>query len=159
MSLLATVPALVVLASIGSAGCTESWSPSGPGEAVVGPEGGAVRGVGGIEVSIPPGALEKDVVIRLSVAQPPALALPAGDEPERFASLTPHGLTFDVPITVRIPTQRDDVRVVHHLDGPLDSTWEEISGVVTDGSTVSWQTRTFSVYATAARPDVSTSQR
>ena len=145
--LLVGAPALVAIMSVG---CTESGAPSGPGEAVVGPEGGAVRGLGGVFVSIPPGALKKDVVIRLALVDPPAAALPAGNEPERFTALTPHGLTFELPITVRVPTERDDVRVVHHLDSPSDDTWEEVSGVVANGKTVSWQTRTFSVYATAA---------
>lgn len=138
--------------------CTDANGPSGPGEAIVGPEGGAVRGVGGVTVSIPPGALKEDVIIRLALVDPPPTALPVGNEPEHFAALTPHGLTFDLPITVRVRTDRDDVRVVHHLTDPSDDTWEEITDVVSDGKSVSWQTRTFSVYATAARADASTSR-
>src|SRR5712691_4326787 len=71
----------------------------------IGAAGGTVSGPGGAQIVVPAGALSSDVDLAIAQSSagapafPPAGASSAGTV---FAA-TPHGTTFAVPVTVRIP--------------------------------------------------------
>lgn len=111
---------LPIVLSFALAGCS-SASPRDPdrtpaAEALVGPSGGDV-GRDGFVVSIPAGALEADVLLRVT----PAPAAPDGLGPVGAAfDLTPAGVSFAAPVTLRFPANaanRGASIFVRRLDG------------------------------------------
>ena len=93
------------------AGPTDGGGPADAGNndggtaSLVGPEGGTVKGWYGAEVTVPAGALPSSVLIGVerdgtgAPAWPGAVAFSAGAP----YAITPHGTSFSVPATVRIP--------------------------------------------------------
>lgn len=95
---------LIVLAAAANCGKSKAKQDAG-GESVtvtIGEEGGEVDGPGGVGLTIPPGALDSDVEITVSVTTSGFESLPAVSDGAVFA-FEPHGLTFNVPVTIRIP--------------------------------------------------------
>lgn len=95
---------LVLSAGIGCSNKSNAASDAGLASVTVtvGQEGGDVAGPAGVGLSIPPGALDEDVEITVSVTTSGYEALPAVSEGAVF-SFEPHGLTFNVPVTISIP--------------------------------------------------------
>jgi hypothetical protein len=92
--------AVVVVAIV--AGCG-GGSTTGPGSAIIGPNGGQLI-AGGIIVIVPPGALPTEftlVVAPLSAAQ--VLAPPGGLTVMSAAQFEPEGLAFALPVTITFP--------------------------------------------------------
>ncbi len=102
---------LVLALGLGSAGCPSARSapvaPILPGEtasALIGPAGGTIE-VGTMQVSIPPGALTSAQEIRVIVESTGAPGAFTGFSP--VVRFEPEGMTFAVPVEVRIPFEGD----------------------------------------------------
>ena len=99
-------PALVLLGAVSSAalGCESESSGAPPGvvSASIGPEGGALVGLDGVRVDVPPGAL--GVAVELTLRASAGAPAPAG---AAFVStpwtLEPVWLEFARPLTVTFP--------------------------------------------------------
>ena len=91
----------------GGGGGDEAPPPAGT---LVGPAGGTVEGPNGARLLIPAGALATNVAIAIEQSPAGAPALPG-----RIAAvgatfaLTPHGTTFDLPVTLTLPFDRKSV--------------------------------------------------
>ena len=97
--------ALVMLAASGGcSGKSKANHDAGPESVTVtvGQEGADVEGPSGVELSIPPGALDEDVEITISVPSSGFEVLPAVADSVVFA-FEPHGLQFNIPVTISIP--------------------------------------------------------
>lgn len=148
-----------------SCSSSESGSDDGanrPGEPAserVGPTGGVVT-ASGASVDIPGGALGQEVEIEVSTVDLSALAaLPMGAEPisDAFA-FTPHGQTFDSPVTISIPlTSTTGEGMMFRLPHPGASTWETVEADIRDGAATA-TTNQFSVYVVATCPDCAAPQ-
>lgn len=75
------------------------------GSAPIGPDGGTVSGVYGAQVIVPAGALATNTEIGISrdSSKAPLFALENTNSAGAAYELTPHGTTFALPVTVRIP--------------------------------------------------------
>lgn len=75
------------------------------GSASIGPAGGTVNGFYGAQIVVPAGALASTVTIGLSrdSTNSPAFAVTSTDAVGATYELTPHGQSFTVPVTLRIP--------------------------------------------------------
>lgn len=94
-----------VLAVLLLAGCSSVPSP-----VTIGPAGGLVR-VDGVELDVPPGALETEVQIVIERVAVPAGYRASGDAAFRFR---PEGLHFRAPLTVRFDLEAGDEDAVVH---------------------------------------------
>lgn len=81
-----------------------STNPNGTAQAVIGPAGGTLNGPDGLQIVIPAGALANPVTIqvRRSPATAPSLAA-IGLASGAVYEITPHGLQFSQPVTIRFP--------------------------------------------------------
>ncbi|MBQ5946806.1 N-acetylmuramoyl-L-alanine amidase [Massilia sp. ST3] len=84
---------------------TGTPSTSAPtASASIGPSGGTVGIPGGASVTIPPGALTTPVTITVSeLANHPSTLPPGGKHVGKVYSFEPHGLVFQVPVTLNLP--------------------------------------------------------
>jgi alpha-tubulin suppressor-like RCC1 family protein len=97
--------AVALLAACGGGG-DGGATPQPPASVTqtVGSSGGTIAGPNGIELTIPPDALAADAAITIALDSAGAPALPPGGRPiAPMVSITPHGTTFAVPVTLRIP--------------------------------------------------------
>lgn len=83
----------------------DTTEPLDGGQLGIGPSGGTVRGPGGAEVIVPAGALSTFVEISIDeVATSTPSFPPSGiDAIGALYAFTPHGRTFDLPVTIRVP--------------------------------------------------------
>lgn len=118
---------IVILAAACS---SNNKSQSDAGQAsvtvTVGQEGGEVAGPNGVGLSIPPGALDQDVEITISVTTTGFETLPAVSEGEVFA-FEPHGLTFNSPVTISIPHSSSVPDEVAMYTASLGSDWSKLT--------------------------------
>ena len=96
----ASALALITLASCGGNGTDTPTANS----AVIGAAGGVVTGPDGTQVVVPAGALDQPVTIRIarssSGAPDPLDAYPVSGA---IYEITPHDVSFNVPVTIRVP--------------------------------------------------------
>jgi|GEM_PF-2146633 len=95
----------------GAGGIAFPFPPPGPvtpppseGSATIGPEGGVVQGPDGVQVTVPAGALEAPVTLRIARDDSGAPGLPA--DAQRLSpvyAFTPHGQQFALPVEIRLP--------------------------------------------------------
>ncbi len=135
------------------AGChgslIDSAQPSGSGS--IGLAGGVVRD-GAATLTIPPGALTRPTsIVMSSVATP--VPVPSGVVLQgAVRSLTPHGLPFTTPATLRLPISSGSVACqVLWLSGPGDTTWKLASGVALEGGMATLPLEHLSFYALVER--------
>ncbi|MCA9665175.1 MAG: hypothetical protein KC503_06290 [Myxococcales bacterium] len=137
---------VVFVASILLLGTLSACSDDG-GSDTIGPDGGTVS-VQGASVTIPAGALDKDVKIKVSQVSGLGATLPGGVTRLGDAfSFEPHGQTFLAPVTIKIAAPGSTVAV--RLDDRADSTWKRVDATFA-GDTATIQTSTFSIYAAAS---------
>ncbi|MEI6224066.1 MAG: hypothetical protein WCS72_04895 [Deltaproteobacteria bacterium] len=94
-----------ILCSLSLAACGGgSGDAATSSTAVIGPAGGTLTGPDGVQVIVPPGALNQATTIgiaRSAVGAPDPLdAYPVSGS---VYELTPHGVAFNVPVTIRAP--------------------------------------------------------
>ncbi len=100
-----TVPSLLALAlalPALAAGCQDTENSSAAISRVIGSEGGMIETNEGFQLIVPSGALSENVEITVEALE---------EDPANAAGpaylLTPEGLTFSVPVQVRLPLDSD----------------------------------------------------
>lgn len=136
-----------------AASCSDSKS-SGSKPATdssqIGSKGGVVT-AGDASVDVPAGALPSAKKIgvapsEVDVAPPDGYVL-AGPP----IAFTPHGLSFDVPVTLTLPyTATSAPLTVLRLEDEQDTTWEVMKGGKFSKGLATLEVSTFSIYAVAA---------
>ena len=111
--------------------------------------GGTLDGPGGTQLVVPAGALAQSTSVTVAQSGAGAPALPAGgiDVGSLFA-LTPHGTTFAVPATIRVPFDASrlgagEVPTLWKTNAAQDG-WEEVAGATVSGHVVQAQITSFS---------------
>ena len=150
---IAAAGALLALAACGGGGGGGGDGAGGAGATttsttVVGAAGGTVAGPNGVTLVIPPGALAGNVTITIEqtasgAPAPPASLTLAG----AMYAFTPHGTTFAVPVTMRLPFDRAMVPAGSRptlFKTDAQNQWQQVAGVTVDGDTVSAQVTGFS---------------
>ena len=113
--------------------------------ATVGAAGGTVVGPDDVRVVIPAGALSADTVITIRKSAAGAPALPASAalaKSPAIYELTPHGLHFDVPVAISMPSTSDPA-IDPVLMAQPGGAWEIVNSAAAGGR-VSWSTTHFS---------------
>ena len=118
--------------------------------ATVGSDGGSVSSASGVKVIVPAGAMSADTTIRIakdSTGAPvlPQWARPVGD----MLAITPHGGTFALPVTVRMPTPavllKDNERLYIAKAQP-GGEWEVLSDTLTKDGMLEASVSAFSFF-------------
>jgi hypothetical protein len=126
---------LAVLISLGLAGCSGGSASTGTADATIDQAGGTVKGPDGLEIVVPPGALDSPTTIRITRNAPsaPSLASIAPPKSDTY-EITPHGLAFHLPVTVRFPagTQLDPANP-QVLIAPQGGAWSRAAASVRSG--------------------------
>jgi len=140
--------ASLLLAACGGGSDGSSPPATNPGSAVVGAQGGTIRGEAGAEVRIPPDALPNERTIRIARDATDMPPLPPGTVLISDAwAITPHDTATRIPMTVRIPFDASLLRAGERpvvLKGSTDGQWQLIEDVTVEGSMVAVQVRSFS---------------
>lgn len=140
---------LMVLALAGCGGDVNDGGgtpPPASTKTTVGTAGGTVTGPDGVQVVIPPGALDKptDIGIARSSAGAPA------ELPEDYTAtaatpiyeFTPHDLVFNAPVTIRVPTAIGTPNAEVLMASPGED-WQ-VMGARVSGGFAEWQRNSFS---------------
>jgi hypothetical protein len=139
---LAGMLAALVLAGCGG-GRDDDVATAPQASATIGAAGGTLVGPDDVRVVVPAGALASDTVITVTRTAAGAPALPAsaaGTGP--VYAFTPHGLHFDQPVTISLPSTLDPA-VNPVLMAQPGQAWERVDAVA-DAGRVSWSTTHFS---------------
>ncbi len=135
-------------------GCEASPTESQPGTQEsfrVGPNGSQISLSDGAVLSIPEGALSKEITIQLDSVAPSTLTAALSSETTLVGQahrFLPHGTQFLEPIEVILPYQGAANRVLR-LDDESDTTWEVVPDAVFSEGRARFQTSSFSIYAVA----------
>jgi photosystem II stability/assembly factor-like uncharacterized protein len=135
--------------ALGGCGGGDSTPPPSEGQATIGAAGGIVQGPDGVQLVIPAGALTADTTLRIARSSSGAPELP--EEVRGSATvyeITPHGLRFEEPVTIRLPiTGAPDADTTVLVAEP-GGTWDSVAPVVESGylaiqrRSLSWYTHT-----------------
>src|SRR5688572_21140848 len=139
--------ALCLAISCSDSSPDDSPSPTGPTQ--IGSEGGTVS-AGEASVEVPEGALTAPTEITVATVEVEL------DAPEGYAlvgpaiAFTPHGLTFEEPVTLTLPySSSADALAVLRLDDEDDDSWEVVEGGTFDDGAATLEVNHFSIYAVA----------
>ena len=130
-------------------GGSDDPPPSAAVTLAIGAAGGTLDGPGGAQLVVPAGALNQATSITVTQSSSGAPALPSGgvDVGAMFA-LTPHGTTFAMPATIRVPfdASRLGAGEVPTLwkTNAAQTGWEEVPGATVSGNVVQAQITSFS---------------
>ncbi len=102
---------LLLAACGGGGGGSGDGTPGGTGSANVGTAGGSVTGADGVRLTVPAGALDSELTLRIArdTTGMNAALLGVAPDPSRSVDLsptyamTPHGTRFAAPVELRIP--------------------------------------------------------
>lgn len=128
-----TLGIALVLSACGG-GSTTPVNPT-DGTVVSGKDGGTVKGPDGVQVVIPPGALPADTKITIkksSAGAPPSpegFKLGTGGD---IYEITPHGVTFSSPVTIRLPLPAGATDPLVYVSEP-DTGWYPQATKVVNG--------------------------
>ncbi len=123
--------ALVGSAALALAACGGSSTPPPPPapvtQTISAAAGGTINGPGGVVLTIAPDALAADTAITIAIDDTGAPPLPAALTPLAvpMISLTPHGTTFSVPVTLSVPVPAGQELVVVKTNERRDG-WEAL---------------------------------
>jgi hypothetical protein len=144
-------------------GCSGSSNSTAAPSAVGGPAQTTtvtVNGPGGASVTVPPGASATPVAIAITQSPSTAPTLdPALPRLSSVYAVTPHGATFDIPVTVQIPfdtsnvTEDTDLIVLQAEEG---GPWKELPALLVDldAHTAQVDVTTFSYFIVTVRPTI-----
>ncbi|MBE2253025.1 MAG: hypothetical protein IAE78_26065 [Myxococcus sp.] len=107
-----------------------------------------VVGPGGVTVEVPGGALKAPAELSIATVTAGFPSLPGGAGPSVFA-LTPHGQTFEVPVTVTFPATTGQTRLLTAQPG---GDWVAVPGARRVGASIVAQVSHFSYFVAAASP-------
>ena len=145
---LAGVLMLFVVATLAACGGGDEAPPANSASAsvsaVIGPAGGTLTGPGGVQVVVPPGALDQPTTIgiaRSSAGAPTTLPedITAAGSIYEF---TPHDVTFNVPVIIRMPVPANATGADALMASP-GGDWQVQAATVT-GQVAEWQRNSFS---------------
>lgn len=133
----------VVVALLLSA-CGGGGGGSDKSTTTVGVAGGTVVGSNSLRVEIPAGALDSDVEIGVKVSSTGAPALPEGADPATTVyEFTPHGIAFNKPVTISLPSTNDPTVKPVMMAEQGDAGWTTVNATQS-GDRVTWQVMGFS---------------
>ncbi len=152
-----TVAALAVLVACGASKDGDddpqvpAQTPKPVTQTINAATGGTISGLNGVTLSIPPAALQADTAITIAfdaTGAPPLPTLPEGATlAAPMLSLTPHGTTFSVPVTLtllidpaKVPA---DATPLLFKTNPQRDGWEQI-GAMRTGNTLTAAITSFS---------------
>jgi hypothetical protein len=144
----------LLLATVLQAGCHGGGGGGGGGgekvTAVIGPAGGTVNGPDGVQVVVPAGALGQPTAIGIarSAAGAPALLPTQGPTGGGIYELTPHDLTFDAPVTIRMPVPPGS-QATEIFMAELGGDWG-VTAFTTSNGYAEWGRNTFSWFVNSA---------
>lgn len=102
----------------------------------IGPEGGSLETDSGLSVEVPAGAVADAVEFQVNEVSAASLGNPLAEEltvNSPIFELTPHGQTFDEPVTVRLPhTNADDFAFTVLLHSEDGETWAPMESIATE---------------------------
>jgi len=142
----------VLFATLALAACGGSDGdapPPGGATVSIGAAGGTLDGPGGAQLVVPAGALAQATSVTVAQTGAGAPALPAGDtDVGALFALTPHGTTFAVPATIRVPF---DASRLGAGETPMlwktnatQTGWEQVAGATVSGNLMQAQITSFS---------------
>lgn len=136
-----TLRALAALALAGLlAACGGSDAPPTEVSKTIGAAGGTLDGPDGVQLVVPPGALAQDTVLKIARVDGGGPAVPTGfDAVTPVYEFTPHGQTFLLPVTVRMPmASTAGVEFEDALMASPGEPWQAMSATVSGGM-AQWQ--------------------
>ncbi len=152
------VSASVACAAIllGTSGCSDDVAIGQRLTSLIPATGGTIETPFEVSLEVPAGALDAALEIGVAVADDLAAegyaAAPAfvtGDFLTNVV-LTPHGTTFDAPVTVRMPYTGDPSDyVLLRADDADDDSWEAVGPITFADGIATFEVRTFSAYTIA----------
>jgi hypothetical protein len=141
---------LVALALAGLVGCGSGSTAS----QAIGQSGGTITLESGASVQIPAGAVSKGVDVAIELVDDAAAqgwaALPDGVASADATSvvLTPHGTTFEKPVTVTMPSTLTGTEVILlQLDDEASTEWKPAGPITVGAGEISFDVMHFSVYS------------
>jgi PKD repeat protein len=153
--------ALAVLGGCGGGGGGGGASTPATQESAVSgtiaPNGGSLTASSGVQLSVPAGAVQQPTTLSVSpVAEVSAPALPTGGaKVGTILRLQPHGTTFSVPVTLRVPFDPALVPAgasVALFKAQPGGTFVEITPVTIEGNTLVVDISSFSYVTVMAKP-------
>lgn len=135
---------MLTLAGCGSSSHGDRGSSSGEdptssvSTTVSASSGGTVTGPDGVQLTIPANALGSDTQITIQKSTASAAPLALGDgtvlpiSTDAVYELLPHGVTFNTPVTVRIPVSGDMSAMTAYMSEP-DSGWYPVATTAGSG--------------------------
>lgn len=133
---------LLAMTTLAACGDRDAAAPANT--AVIGPAGGTLTGPDGVQVEVPPGALDQPTTIgiaRSSAGAPASLPediTPAGS----IYEFTPHDVIFKTPVTIRMPVPANATGAEALMASP-GGDWQVQQATVT-GHVAEWQRNSFS---------------
>lgn len=121
----------------------------GSAGSMIGPAGGVIESDDGAVLTIPPGALAGEAFITVRSVPTGDIAATVPDGAPYAGpvySFEPHGLTFDKPVTIQLPTDTR-ANTILRLDDLDDDSWELAPGGAFNDTSVEFETDHFSLYA------------
>ncbi|MEP7300674.1 MAG: hypothetical protein ABI699_04035 [Caldimonas sp.] len=116
---------------------------------MIGPAGGTVNGSAGSQVVVPANALAAPVSVGIAQTSTGARALPAGFvDPGLMFALTPHGTSFALPATIRVPFDSSlfpaGIAPVLYKTNAAQNGWDVVAGATVVGNAMQAQISSFS---------------
>ena len=145
--LFAAAFALVMFLALSGCGSSDSSDPVVAESATIGAAGGTLDGPDGVQLIIPAGALSEPVTIRIARTSAGAPQDPPGDYtlPGAIYEFTPHDLTFEAPVTIRMPAGSvpAGATVSPFTASPGETAWRRLEAGTSDGI-LTFETLSFS---------------
>ena len=149
------LPWIVGLA-VAACGGGDSSAPANIASASIGAAGGTVATASGAQVVVPAGALGAATTIAIERTSAGAPALPQGFVAAgAMFMLTPHGTSFNTPVTVSIPADPSIAPAGQTLalyKGNAAGDWERVPGATLSGATMTGQVSSFSPFIVGIVP-------
>jgi 6-phosphogluconolactonase (cycloisomerase 2 family) len=142
-ALMALGTAALIACGGGSSPPAPAPAPATSATAVIGPAGGTLTGPDGVQVIIPPGALNADTTIGIARSSEGAPPTPEAYPVAGYVyELTPHGVTFNSPVTVRAPLPAGAATPLVFMASQGEG-WKLLEAQVANGM-AEWQRNSFS---------------
>jgi hypothetical protein len=143
-------------ALLASSGCSDDIAAAQRLTSLIPATGGSIETPFGVSLEVPASALDAPLEIGVAIAEnlaaegyAAAPSFVAGDFVANVV-LTPHGTTFDAPVTVRVPYTGDPSDyVLLRADDADDDTWEAVGPITFADGIATFQVTTFSAYTIA----------
>lgn len=128
--------------------CQKETLPEMISEKSIGPAGGTIETESGVLLTIPEGALTGTTLVKITKVNPASVPaqLPGAPFAGDIFSFEPHGLEFNKPVQIELPTSTR-ANTVLKLSGPEDTHWKLVSAIDLTEDKAIFETSSFSMYA------------